>query len=309
LAAPAYPRLGRVTRDGLHYVGGRLVSESESARDILRPVRDSRLTEAISRDCALTVRPLGLGLIRRGPEAVLDEIRAAGFSTGIIWAADAETDVDLDILASVGLAESDRLILSGSAGLAGGLARRLSGGRGRRPDGDSGPVRPTMFLAGSASTVLKEQIDCLAEREDAQVVTLNLAELMEAASSLPPSLSPASEHPSRPLVINLPPPQESGLYPSRQIIKAFGQLAARVVSERRPGSFFISGGDTARSILSALGISEAWLKAEIEPGVALLEAGPLTILTKSGGFGDRELLSRLYRGSAENAFSEKELHP
>ncbi|MDR1044859.1 MAG: hypothetical protein LBP33_07045 [Candidatus Adiutrix sp.] len=295
LVVPAYPALGRVTRHGLHYVGDCLVSESESARDPLRPVRDSRLAAVVGQDCGLAVRSLDLGLIRRGPDAVLLEIRAARGPGPTLWAADAESEVDLDILALAGLAESDRLILSGSAGLAGALARRLRPGGAFRPAGARTPAPPALFLAGSASAVLKEQIDCLAERAGARVFTLNLETLMKSGPAALPEPWPKAAGPEGPLVVKLPPGQ-AGLYGSRQIIEAFGRLAARLVTERRPRSLFISGGDTARSTLNALGIEEAWLRAEIEPGVALLEAGALDILTKSGGFGDRELLSRLYQG-------------
>ena len=294
LVAPAYPRLGRLTRNGLHYVGGSLVSESETARDPLRPVTDARLAAIIGRGCGLPVRPIGLDLIRDGAAAVLAEIRSG---EGIIWAADAETDADLDILATAGLAESRRLILSGSAGLAVAVSRCM-GISPQKPEKINAP-RPTVFLAGSASTVLKEQIDYLAEKEGAQVLTLNPAELMAPASAAFGDLPGGPDNPPRPLVINLPPPNKVSPYSSQQIIAAFGQAAARIVAARQPQSIFMSGGDTARATLNALGINGAWLKAEIEPGVVLLEAGSLTIVTKSGGFGDRELLRRLYRGPGE----------
>ncbi|MDR0621423.1 MAG: four-carbon acid sugar kinase family protein [Deltaproteobacteria bacterium] len=311
LVAPAYPDLGRVTRDGLHYVGDCLVSEGESSMDPFRPVTDSRLSSVLERNHGLPVRSLGLETVRKGPAAVLEAILPGSQTTRVLWAADAETNADLDVLAEAGLEASDRLILCGSAGLAGALSRRLlgqgekAGTNFRPPLANAGGPRPTMFLAGSTSAVLKEQLDVLVEREGAKRVTLNISEVLDLAwvktGTLPVSLKESEELLTKgPLIVNLPPRQGQGLHSSRQIIDAFGILAASLITELQPGCLFISGGDTANAVLNALGVSAGWLKAEVEPGVALLEAGPWSILTKSGGFGDRELLRRLYLGPNGN---------
>ncbi|MBJ3784570.1 four-carbon acid sugar kinase family protein [Devosia sediminis] len=62
-----------------------------------------------------------------------------------------------------------------------------------------------------------------------------------------------------------------------------------------PGSLLVlSGGATAQAILSRLRIKVLTLLGEALPGLPVAEAGGLTVVTKSGGFGDPDCLSRLF---------------
>lgn len=84
---------------------------------------------------------------------------------------------------------------------------------------------------------------------------------------------------------------------------ALGHSLARL--KPAPGSLLIlSGGATAQVILGQLGIRMLELVGEALPGLPLARAGGLTVITKSGGFGDEETLSRLtasYRNSGSPA--------
>ncbi len=61
-----------------------------------------------------------------------------------------------------------------------------------------------------------------------------------------------------------------------------------------PGSLLIlSGGATAQVILEQLGIGILEVLGEALPGLPIAKAGGLTVITKSGGFGDPDTLVRL----------------
>jgi uncharacterized protein YgbK (DUF1537 family) len=63
----------------------------------------------------------------------------------------------------------------------------------------------------------------------------------------------------------------------------------------RIGALVLTGGETARAVLQALGIRALWLASEVEPGVPLsvaLASRPIPIITKAGAFGDRNTLAR-----------------
>ena len=72
-------------------------------------------------------------------------------------------------------------------------------------------------------------------------------------------------------------------------------LAASVerLSPPRGSLMVLSGGATAQAILEALGIGHVTLLGEALPGLPIARAGGFTIITKSGGFGDRDTLVRL----------------
>ena len=75
------------------------------------------------------------------------------------------------------------------------------------------------------------------------------------------------------------------------------------VERSRPGALLLTGGETAIAVLRALGAGGLRLAGEIEPGVALgaLVGGPfdgLALVTKAGGFGDPDLLVRVWEACA-----------
>jgi D-threonate/D-erythronate kinase len=62
----------------------------------------------------------------------------------------------------------------------------------------------------------------------------------------------------------------------------------------RIGGLVLTGGETARAVLSRLGIAALRVVGEVEPGVPILvaEGSGLPVVTKAGDFGDRQTLLR-----------------
>jgi uncharacterized protein YgbK (DUF1537 family) len=297
LVAPAYPEFKRATIEGIHLVGGLPVSETESGRDPIRPVLDSRLSAVVGEGHNFPVETLPLNLIRRGSGAVAETLEKLLSSKGkFILASDAETTEDLNTLAKAALGFQNKLLLSGSAGLAGAVAKELRQGppNSRAHSEPNSPGGPAIFFGGSTSHALKDQLEFLALNDQGNMVTLDVESLIHDWEQLLPSPSL-----DKPLIVSLPNPQYepdgSEKHSSHQIIRAFGQLAAELVRRDKPKTIFVSGGDTAREVLGALSIRRLAIESEISPGVVFLSYGPMSILTKSGGFGAKDLLSRLYR--------------
>lgn len=296
LVAPAYPTFGRVTREGLHYVGGVLVSESEAAADPIRPVTDSSLASIIGLDNDCLVRPLGLETIEKGAEAVAAAIsEMLNSDRPVLIAADAVTDSHLDTLAEAGLRFKDRLILTGSAGLAGGLAR-LTGSQSALKFPESPLECPILYFGGSTAQILHSQLAALRDMGCVDLLTVDIEKLMKSGGELP---LPARPTDGRHLAVALPPPVEgtppTGEDFSRRLVTAFGRFAASVVRAMKPRTIFISGGGTAHAILSCLNLNELWLKSEFLPGMVCMEAGPIHVITKAGSFGSPDILVKLHQ--------------
>jgi uncharacterized protein YgbK (DUF1537 family) len=107
--------------------------------------------------------------------------------------------------------------------------------------------------------------------------------------------------PSRLTLIQATPGDTTASGPA--VAAALGHSLSRLAP--RAGSLLIlSGGTTAQVILGQLGIVLLELVGEALPGLPLARGGGLTVITKSGGFGDEETLSRLtasYRNSGSLA--------
>lgn len=84
--------------------------------------------------------------------------------------------------------------------------------------------------------------------------------------------------------------------PSRADGKSVAMALGRTLADLAPppGSLLVlSGGATAQVILEQLGVSVLKLLGEALPGLPVAEARGLTVVTKSGGFGDPDTLSSL----------------
>lgn len=129
IVAPAFPRMGRTTAAGVHYLQGVPVAETEIARDPKCPVRDSDLVKLLS---AQTKRPVGL--VRLGPaggdqpsvglqgggsrSAVREQAERLAKQGVQLLVCDAQTEDDLERIAAAFVDFPHALLWVGSAGLA-----------------------------------------------------------------------------------------------------------------------------------------------------------------------------------------------
>jgi uncharacterized protein YgbK (DUF1537 family) len=172
---------------------------------------------------------------------------------------DAETDADLDAIVAEGRGMSGRVLWCGTGGLAGALA-------GRRAVPCPALPRPVLALIGSDHAISRAQVASVpVERRDAMVVCA-LPEAIERDEAR----------------------------------RRIGMRFAAVLRERteRPGTLFVTGGETLHDLCGALGASHLEVDGEIEPGVptSVLRGGVWggqRIVSKSGAFGDAGFLARL----------------
>jgi len=181
---------------------------------------------------------------------------------------DASSDDDLDGIVAGNFETGRRTLWVGSAGLASALARRL--GNSREPTQVAARRGPALFCIGSDhANTLRQQAALLAERSAVQA---DSRELICAALS-------RGQH----VVLRIP----RGCGTVRELISC-APVAALV----------LSGGDTASLVCTAAGVRRIELCDEIVPGVprGLLRGGEfdgIPVVTKSGGFGDRDALVKV----------------
>ncbi len=88
--------------------------------------------------------------------------------------------------------------------------------------------------------------------------------------------------------------RESGIGGDVILVGEPESLARQISARRDPtGALVLTGGDTARAVLRALGIASLRVVGEVETGVPILLAEDpraLPVVTKAGDFGDRETL-------------------
>jgi uncharacterized protein YgbK (DUF1537 family) len=189
---------------------------------------------------------------------------------------DAETDDDLDAIVAAGRLLKGRVLWCGTGGLAAALAGRAAVPRPLLP-------RPILALIGSGHSVSIRQ----------------LAAVTGCHHRLPDSDAPAIARAlaagTAAVSVALPPGTPRGTARCA-ILHRFAELLA---ANGRPGTLFVTGGETLSTLCDALGVQRLDVDGELEPGVptSIMRGGPWDgqrLVSKSGAFGNADFLARLF---------------
>ncbi|MEU9469388.1 four-carbon acid sugar kinase family protein [Streptomyces avermitilis] len=279
--APTLPAARRTVTGGVVHVNGVPLHRTDGWR-AERAAAPRSLPEALS---GLPVCTVPLDVVRSEP-AVLDAEFRRIAASGAHPAADAETDADLDAVAAAALRLGPGFRLLGSGGLAAALGRALvrpaTATPAPSPAQDSDPL---LFVVGTAEPGAVAQIAHLTAL-GAHHVPLDPADLAAGTVSLPrTAVAPALT------VFSID--GSAGLRPGagRALSAALAALAAAYPG--RP-DLVLTGGETARTTLDALGIRELEPLGEIHHG-AVHSRTPdgRRVVTRPGSYGAEDSLLRI----------------
>ncbi|MEU6780141.1 four-carbon acid sugar kinase family protein [Nonomuraea angiospora] len=304
--APALPSAGRTVVGGVPYVHGVPLRETRAWRAEPRPA-PATVAEALG-DVPWVHVPVGAD-----PSEVL--------AAGVVAVCDAETDADLDAIVAATLGGPARLI--GSGGLATALGRALDGNRtstkhparldaATAPGGSarvaaaapgSGAASPgngrLLVVVGTAEPTAAEQVRLLVEHGFAHV-TLRPADAMgaqpdavgpDAAYVRMPTAEPGTAAgrvrdalTSAPVVLTVSGPA---------LTRALADVVREALGET-PADLVLTGGETARRVLDALGVRELIPLDQVHHG-AVHSRTPQghSVVTRPGSFGDTDSLLRI----------------
>jgi uncharacterized protein YgbK (DUF1537 family) len=296
--APAFPAMGRTTRDGHVLVNGKPLEESETwAREHSYP--DADLGRILASAGVESVK-VPLARVRSGA-AALGELLAAmarerkrGF--GLVAICDAETDEDLDNIACAARASTAHGFLIGTAGLAHAVARTA-------PERSCTPLAATisgagaLIVVGSLASATRHATRELAAKRGVLPLCVESALLRDASrrESLRATLAAAGRalETGDDVLVELAEDVAPDLGRGLELVRALA-CGLKDALERMSG-LIVTGGETAAALLAQVFIDEFELAGEIEPGVALGLARnhiEFPLVTKPGAFGDSGSLVR-----------------
>lgn len=293
---PAYPQIGRTTKNGVHYIKGIPVGESVFAKDPFNPVLYSQVSEVIQSQSSTSVRITGEPLPEKG-----------------IMVHDAENEADLTAIAAK-LKENNQLtLLAGCAGFAAVLPELLE----LELSEDTLPsFTPRLLtLCGSINPITIEQLEAA---ESAGMPKINLTveqklqenwlETQSGQSTISQWTQIIADHISTVIDCDgLSDPekleelrQELGLSFEEmrcRIAETMGKITKALLDKGTDATLLITGGDTLLAAMNRLGQEELIPIREITPGVVLSQIRyrehTYNLLSKSGGFGSKDLLAQL----------------
>ncbi|MFE1957907.1 four-carbon acid sugar kinase family protein [Streptomyces sp. NPDC059479] len=314
--APALPVAGRTVRDGIVHLHGRPLHETDAWRAETRPVPRS-VAEALG---GIPTAVVPLAAVRSSLGDLTARLRDF-IAAGLTPVCDSEADADLDALAAAALRLGPGARLMGTGGFAAALGRVLAGADGPpKPSGEflespepsepselpsevahgpsSGPrpvparasevARPLLVVVGTAEPGAVAQIAQLTA-VGARHLALPMELLTRTGAPVPLTVGPEDAL----TVVSVDNSEGIQAGSARRVVAG---LARSVATVPYPADLVLTGGETARRVLDALGVSQLLPVGQIHHG-AVHSRTPdgRSVVTRPGSYGDTGSLLRIAR--------------
>lgn len=299
--APALPVAGRTVCDGVVHLHGTPLHETDAWRAEAGSVPRS-VAEALG-DLRTEVVPLAV--VRSSGRELAGRLRDLA-AAGLHSVCDTETDADLDAIADAALQLGPRVRLLGTGGLACALGRLLGGRTGRSAPAARATDTPSPGVARTADRPLLVVVGTAEPTAAAQIAQLTAAGARHTV--LPADLLAGSGAPD-PAESDAPLPLPAGqdgvtvvsidntlgiqLGSARRMVTGLGRAVAALPY---PTDLVLTGGETARRVLDALGITRLRPVGQIHHGAVHCHTPDgRSVVTRPGSHGDTGSLLRIAR--------------
>lgn len=297
---PAYPDAGRTTVKGVQYAGGIPVGESVFAKDELNPVTESFIPDILKQTARVLVK-LAEPSENWMPEAGKRQITVF----------DAGSTEELHETVKDFLGKCTPRLLAGCAGLSHELADML-----KLPKSSSQkfpPVRRIFALCGSSNLITREQMDYAADHGFVRFTLKK--EDMTGKTQIPYIRKACAE--GRSVIVDmeyLPPETAGELGITKKqlgslIVDSVNQVLMKCMDMLEDYILFLTGGDTLERFVELSGCERIHILGEFSPGIAMnrfyIEGKEVHTISKSGGFGDRQILIQLLEGKGGKEYERE----
>ena len=291
---PAFPEMNRIVRDGKLYIDGIPVSQSIFAKDPYEPVTESDIRIRLKKEA--------------GIEAALVQNWEEPFPDQDLLLFDSHSEEDLEEIAGCLQKKNDLRLSIGCAGFAKYLVKALFPEKQIFQPQVKGPL---LVISGSVNPITRGQIEYAQEKGHLRF-SLTPPQLLEEGfweseagqeelktyldvilQSQLVMFETLSDETSQGLAT-------SGMARSEirsRIGQSLGQLTQQFLDQGIKCTLLFTGGDTLFQSMQVLGIEKIRPFCELSPGVVLAELSfkgrQIQVITKSGGFGHRELFEEI----------------
>lgn len=306
-----FPKNGRVTKNGIHYVHGKKLEDSEFRNDPVHPMRQSNLVDILQGQTKRKVGLVNYKVIDQGAAALREQIDHMRSSYNYVIL-DVRDQADL---ATIAAAVYDEPVLCGSSALAEelphawGIACRAED----KLDIPHVEGEGILCVAGSLMPQTAAQIEHLRQLGTPTFIldSLNLfvpakqaSEINRLVKEITATIKTGSDamlhSPNDPEVVALT--RATGakhglaeIAVSRLVSQTLAEVTARVLSLSGQNRLVVAGGETSADVCSRLGIHGMRVWKEIQPGLpscVSLTKPPRLLVLKSGSFGKPDFFER-----------------
>ena len=307
--APALPLYGRTTMDGMVYVNGVLLSETETAHDPKAPVKESGIGAILATQTDKKSDVISYKDIKLNERLLADKIENLMQKGTRLIIADAIEEADLERLASALSLLDQRILVAGSTGLAGHLTDYFRLERKRKIN---------MVFAGSVSEVTMKQLTHTIDNLDVALIDIEVSRLFTKDKDLEKKritgLIKESSIKGQDVILRSAASKDvvlksfdDGLKAgidrfkvSETIAEFIGEIAGSVINESEINGVLFTGGDIAIKAARRMGISGTAIINEILPGIPCghftdNRFASIKIVSKAGGFGKEDAVTEVLK--------------
>jgi uncharacterized protein YgbK (DUF1537 family) len=307
IIAPAFPKYGRTTIDGVQYLHDRPLHETEFGTDPTAPVKDANIARRLADGSSSKAGQVTLDVVREGSAAIVERVqrlREKGVELVVVDIAEQE---DLKRICLPFSQSHLRIVWVGSTGLAEfvPLAFGASSAVDASAQKHSVDSRPALALVGSASETTRGQLSFAQTKSGLDILRLDPIRMLQDDSSefekANSTLRNALEHNHDVALVVKSSREEiaatqqfgatlnlSAAQVAQQIVNALAKVACQLIHENRISGIVATGGDTANALCNALDAQALEILGEVEAGIPIMRVvgnQSLPLVTKAGGFG------------------------
>mgnify|MGYP002798885649 FL=1 len=299
---PGYPQIGRITRNGIHYISGELLENSVFGQDPFEPVTKSYLPDIIGEQSDTSVTCI----------TCEEPIPPCKEGEKEIVVCDLIVTEDIDRRLDELLQREKVGLLAGCAALADRLVEKIPFHCQKKKNYDK--TKSLYVACGSLNRITQKQV-IYAEKK-AGFVRRHLS----ARQKLDPAYYETSEgrefleevlelcrEKKKVILDTFDEGNEKEIYMKAHgispedvrflIAKAHGKIVQEIVNRKMDVTVLMTGGDTLMGYMKIIGCSQLEPVCEIEPGVAvsILEWNGCRqqVISKSGGFGTEDIMEKI----------------
>jgi uncharacterized protein YgbK (DUF1537 family) len=297
-------------------VNGKPLALTEAAHDMAAPVKESHVQKLIEYQSKKKVGRIDLTYVAADPELLSQTVHKEQAAGNKIIVLDAVSRQDLANIAEVGFRMDKRPLFVGSAGLAEEVAKKFvslieTRQTSQAPHSKAQKAHHVFIVSGSLSTVTRQQLDLIAQRNipivQADNSFLTGEETTAAKREKELSHDVAAALSEGHVVLTTPPTRLASKNATNsltafEITKRLGHVTSSVLSQSKidPQNLTVIavGGDTAISVFNSLRGEGIEIHGEISNGIVKgqLVGGlwdGLRFVTKAGGFGGPDTLKEV----------------
>lgn len=306
-----FPKNGRLTRDGIHYVHGQRLEESPFRQDPIHPMTQSRLEDILQSQTQRSVGSISHSVIAQGSRVLPEHVEAMRERSDYLIFDVAEQAT----LATIAEAVGDERVLCGSSALAEELPAVWGPSEAQGRD-DALPLADgagILTVAGSLTPQTAAQIEymvmsgtprvavdtmCLFDQKKRQAeIERVVAQLLQPILAGEHALVHAANDPA---VVSST--RELGqrygksmTEVARLVTETLAEIVAQTLHETGVRRLVVAGGETSAAVCRRMGIGGLRIWKEIQPGLpscVSLTDPPLLLVLKSGSFGTPDFLEQ-----------------